>query len=136
MDQQSPEPPVAPTIPFWQQLRWRLIIAFVLLAVVPVILLETITNALNRDEVRAQVFNQLQSVADIKRDQITAWISDSTMSLGFLLSGPVSDRLITFTNTPTPTATEQAQIDDILSQALMPAGTNGGRSTRFRSLFL
>jgi anti-anti-sigma factor len=136
MDQRSPEPSVAPTIPFWQQLRWRLIIAFVLLAVVPVILIETISNTLSRDEVRAQVFNQLQSVADIKRDQIEAWISDSTIALGFLLSGPVSDRLITFTNTPTPTADEQAQIDSILSQALMPAGTIGGRSTRFRSLFL
>src|SRR5258706_11179092 len=136
MDQRSHEPSVAAAIPFWRQIRWQLIISFVLLAVVPVILIETITNTLSRGQARAQVLNQLQSVADIKRDQIATWISDSTTALGFLLSGPVSDRLIAFTNTPTPTADEQAQIDGVLSQAITPAGATGQHATRFRSLFL
>ncbi|MFL5800365.1 MAG: STAS domain-containing protein [Roseiflexaceae bacterium] len=136
MDQRSHEPSVAAAIPFWRQIRWQLIISFVLLAVVPVILIETITNTLSRGQARAQVLNQLQSVADIKRDQIETWISDSTTALGFLLSGPVSDRLMAFTNTPTPTADEQAQIDGVLSQAITPAGATGQHATRFRSLFL
>jgi anti-anti-sigma regulatory factor/HAMP domain-containing protein len=134
MDQRSREPSVDPAIPFWRQFRWQLIISFVLLAVVPVILIETITNTVSRSEAQAQIFNQLQSVADLKRDQIESWISDNTTALGFLLSGPVSERLIAFTNTPT--ADEQAQIDRLLSQAITPVGATGKHATPFRSLFL
>jgi anti-anti-sigma regulatory factor/HAMP domain-containing protein len=130
------EPSVDLAIPFWRQFRWQLITAFVLLAVIPVILIEAATNTVSRSGAQVQVFNQLQSVADLKRDQIERWISDSTTALTFLLSRPVSEQLIAFTNTPTPTADEQAQIDRILSQVITPAGAIGEHATRFRSLFL
>src|SRR3954451_23169630 len=96
-------------VPFWRQIRWQLIISFVLLAVIPVILIETISNTLSRNQAQAQVFHQLESIADLKRDQIANWINGSTTALGFLLSDPIRDRLITFTTTPT--ADQQAQID-------------------------
>src|SRR3954451_16685137 len=108
-------------VPFWQQIRWQLIISFVLLAVVPVILIETISNTLSRNQARAQVFNQLESIADLNRDQIANWISDSTTALDFLLSAPVQDRLIAFTNTPAPTIDQQTQIDRLLLEAITPA---------------
>src|SRR5947208_1921781 len=92
------------TVPFWRQIRWQLIISFVLLAVVPVILIETISNTLNRNQAQAQVFNQLESIADLKRDQIANWINGSTTALTFLLSSPIQERLIAFANIPTPTA--------------------------------
>jgi anti-anti-sigma regulatory factor/HAMP domain-containing protein len=136
MDQRLRAPSIDLAIPFWRQIRWQLITAFVLLAVVPAILIEMITNTVSRSEAQAQVFNQLQSVADLKRDQIESWISDSRTALGFLLSGPVNDRLIAFTNTPAPTADEQGQIDRLLSQAIVPDGATGKSATRFRNLFV
>jgi anti-anti-sigma regulatory factor/HAMP domain-containing protein len=127
---------VTPAVPFWHQIRWQLIISFVLLAVIPVILIETISNRLSRNQAQAQVFNQLESIADLKRDQIANWIGGSTDALGFLLSDPIRDRLITFTNTPTPTVDQQSQIDGLLRQAITPDGIVGAHATRFRSLFL
>src|SRR6187551_1257282 len=98
-------------VPFWRQIRWQLIISFVVLAVVPVVLIETISNTLSRNQARAQVFNQLESIADLKRDQIGNWINGSTTALSFLLSDPMRERLITFATRPTPTGDQQSQID-------------------------
>lgn len=123
-------------LPFWRQIRWQLILSFVLLAVAPVILIGTISNTLSRNQAQAQVFNQLESIADLKRDQIADWIKSSTTALGFLLSDPVRDQLIEFTKLSTPTADQQSQIDDLLHQAIVPEGTAGLHATRFRSLFL
>ena len=111
MDQPVRQPSLGPAIPFWRQMRWQLIITFMLLAVVPLILIETINYRLSRAAAETQAFNQLQSVADLKRDQIESWIRGSTSALSFLLSDPVRDRLIGFTRTAAPTADQQAAID-------------------------
>jgi anti-anti-sigma regulatory factor/HAMP domain-containing protein len=123
-------------VPFWRQIRWQLIISFVLLAVVPVILIEAISNRLSRNQAQAQVFNQLESIADLKRDQIASWINGGTTALSFLLSDPIRDRLIAFTKIPTPTADQQLQIDGLLRQAIIPDDAAGVHASRFRSLFL
>src|SRR4051812_24467124 len=136
MDARSSHVSDTAAVPFWLQIRWQLIISFVLLAVVPVILIETIGNTLSRNQAQAQVFNQLESIADLKRDQIANWISGSTAALDFLLSAPIQDQLLTFTNTATPTADQQSQIDGLLRQAITSDGTAGARATRFRSLFM
>ena len=52
------------------------------------------------------------------------------------MSDPVRNQLITFTNTPTPTADQQSQIDRLLGQAITPDGLAGEHATRFRTLFL
>lgn len=132
----SSEPALNIAIPFWRQFRWRLVTAFVLLAVIPLILVEAATNTIHRSGARAQAFNQLQSVADLKRDQIEGWIGDSTAALGFLLSRPVNDQLVAFANTTAPTAQEQQQINELLSQAIIPPTTISEHATRFRSLFV
>ncbi len=136
MDDRLRDSFIAPAVPFWRQIRWQLIISFVLLAVLPVIVIETISNTLSRNQAQAQVFNQLESIADLKRDQIANWISSSTTALGFLLSDPVRDQLIAFTNAPTPSADQQSQIDGLLRQAITSDGTAGAHTTRFRNLFL
>ena len=101
MHQQSHAPSVDLAIPFWRQFRWqhhgiRGISSGTSHSI------EAATNTISRNGAQAQVFNQLQSVADLKRDQIESWISDSTTALTFLLSRPVSDQLIAFAGTPTP----------------------------------
>ncbi len=126
----------APAVPFWRQIRWQLITAFVLLALLPVILIEMINSSLSRSQAQAQVFNQLESIADLKRDQIERWISGSTTALAFLVSDPVKDRLIAFTKIPGPTAEAQGEIDRLLSQAITPDDAPVKRSTRFQSLFV
>src|SRR5258708_6267359 len=77
--QQSP-------IPFWRQLRWNLILYFVVLAVVPVIILQIITLSLTTQDTRAGVTRQLQSVTEIKNNQIQRWIQEASNSTALILT--------------------------------------------------
>jgi anti-anti-sigma regulatory factor/HAMP domain-containing protein len=132
----SYEQVVAPAVPFWRQIRWQLIAAFVLLAIIPAILIEAIGSSLSRNEAQAQIFHQLESVADLKRDQIEGWISGSTTALAFLASDPVRDRLIAYAKLSAPSADQQRAIDQLLSQAIAPASAADEHLTRFQNLFV
>jgi anti-anti-sigma regulatory factor/HAMP domain-containing protein len=123
-------------LPKWRQFRWQLIIAFVLLAVVPVILVAAVTNTLSRRQAQAQIFSQLESIADLKRDQITGWLNDSTTALSVFVSDPVRDQLLAFASRPVSSPNERASIDALLSQATAQSGTVAQGTVRFRGLFL
>ena len=123
-------------LPFWRQIRWQLIVTFVLVALVPIMIIAVITNSLVRAQAQAQVFDQLQSVADLKRDQITFWLNDSTAVLNGFLSPPVRTQLTTFATTPAAAPTQQEQVNMILSAAVAPSATNAQDAVRFQNLFL
>jgi hypothetical protein len=61
------------TVSRWQQLRTYLTVAFSLFAVLPVLI--ATFAILNRTRTQAidQVYNQLDSVAELKSDQILRW---------------------------------------------------------------
>jgi anti-anti-sigma regulatory factor/HAMP domain-containing protein len=136
MDAPSYAPNGTAAIPLWRQFRWQLILAFVLLAVVPLVLVAAVTNTLSRRQAQAQIFRQLESIADLKRDQITGWINDSTAALNVFVSDPVRDQLIAFASVPAPAPNQQAQIDALLSQATTQSGTTARGTVHFRGLFL
>lgn len=78
LDEESQE--IQTVIPWWAQLRTNLVIAFVLLAAVPVILVGYFTLHETRAHAEKQAFNQLESIAEIKQQQIYQWLQ-SNMSL-------------------------------------------------------
>jgi len=110
--------PNATSVPFWRQLRWNLIFYFVLLATLPVlsvtyvILLRTSAQATN------QVYDQLDSVAELKNDQILHWLSEGKLILSALVSGPNQDRFTAFITAKTPTPQEQAELSNVLIEAV------------------
>src|SRR5262245_31749606 len=136
MDLVSSQPAISSALPFWRQLRWQFILSFVLVAVVPVVIVASVTNTLTRAQAQNQVFRQLESVADLKRDQIVSWINDNEAALRLLTSGPVSDRLVGFLRTTTPTQAEQDQVNALLRAAMASADTAGRSQIQFRNLFL
>src|SRR5947207_3697466 len=73
-------------LPFWRQLRWNLILYFVVLAVVPVIIVQIITLSLTTQDARASVIRQLQSVAEIKNEQIQSWTQQANNSTALILA--------------------------------------------------
>ncbi|MFN8453502.1 MAG: GAF domain-containing protein [Anaerolineae bacterium] len=74
------------TIPFWRQLRWNLILFFVLLAILPITVTITFNLIQASRQATEQVENQLQSIAELKRGQIVRWLEASQGMLTLFLA--------------------------------------------------
>jgi anti-anti-sigma regulatory factor len=134
-DRAAHEPALSAALPIWRQIRWQLIVAFVVLAVAPVVVVAQITSTLTRDRLVAQGLRQLESIADLKRDHIASWLDDSTAALQLLASPSVHDDLIVLAQTSAPSAELQTRISAILKHAT--AQPDAGQSPfRFQNLFL
>ena len=104
------------TLPLLRQLRWNLILYFILLAVIPMAL--TVVFALNQaiGQTRDQIRNQLESIVELKQDQLTRWLNDSQAALDqFLSDSSRTSLLITLVVSPIPESPEQI---DALYQAI------------------
>lgn len=130
------EPALSATLPVWRQIRWQLIVAFVVLAVAPVVVVAQITSTLTRDRLVAQELRQLESVADLKRDHIASWLDDSTAALQLLASPSVHDDLIALAQTPAPSTELQTRINTLLKHATTRPDAAGQSPIRFQQLFL
>jgi GAF domain-containing protein/HAMP domain-containing protein len=92
-----------PALSFWRQLRWTLVLAFIVLAMLPVAITVWITLDQVNEQAQEQIERQLESVADLKRDQISRWLEDSGAALDLLLSDlDKVSRLTTFLETTLP----------------------------------
>jgi hypothetical protein len=130
------EPELSAALPFWRQIRWQLIAAFVLLAVVPVVVVTQITSTLTRDRLVKQGLNQLESIADLKRDHIASWLNDSTAGLQLLVSTAIHDDLIELVRTTAPSDDLQTRVGALLKHATTQPSTAGQSPIRYRNLFL
>ncbi|HEY0737079.1 MAG TPA: cache domain-containing protein, partial [Herpetosiphonaceae bacterium] len=74
------------TLPFWHQLRWRLVFFFVLLATVPLLTAMIFALVKMRTQTERQVINQLESVVELKHDQINRWLDANALVLDSFLS--------------------------------------------------
>src|SRR6476660_8038168 len=83
-------------LPFWQQLRWNLILYFVILAIVPVIIVQAITLTLTTQHARAEVTGQLSSITELKTNQIQRWLQEVRTSTDLILTD--QSRYEKFTN--------------------------------------
>jgi anti-anti-sigma regulatory factor/HAMP domain-containing protein len=139
MDMQTDTPDATPArvgLPPWRQIRWQLILAFVLLAVLPVVLVALITTTLTREQLVAQAFRQLESTADQKQDQIAIWINDSRAGLNLLLSPETRDNLITLTQLSEPPAPLLIRVNALLTEATIHDLATERSSFHFDNLFL
>jgi methyl-accepting chemotaxis protein len=73
-------------LPFWRQIRWNLALFFVLLVAIPSLLIGLVISNQVSDMARSQAIRQLESVAELKSQEIARWLSDSRGRLGVLLA--------------------------------------------------
>ncbi|HEY1011665.1 MAG TPA: response regulator [Herpetosiphonaceae bacterium] len=122
-------------LPMHRQLRWQLIAAYVLLACVPLLIVGVLSSVRLRAQTNRDVFTQLESAADLKRDQIQDWIQNSTAALEVLLSPPIVATMQDFAAAADRSA-DQARITAILQAATTRSAAPEGDTIRFQSLFL
>lgn len=116
-------------LPVWQQISWNLIINFVLLAVLPVIIIASIILVRTSAQSRQQVLNQLDSVAELKQDQIERWLDEGWLAIDFILAAPRDVRFAEFTETESKDPAEQDQYTGALVDAK-------GKNDYFEQLFV
>jgi signal transduction histidine kinase len=73
-------------IPFWRQIRWNLILYFLLLAVLPMSIVVAITISQTSGQARQQVIAHYETVAELRRDQIESWLQDGQLTLALILA--------------------------------------------------
>ena len=82
-------------IPFWQRLRYRLILLIVLITLIPTLIITTFT--LNRISTSAQqqIINQLESVVELKQSQINRYLNEAILTLDSIQNQPGRARQFT-----------------------------------------
>ncbi len=84
-------------IPFWYQLRWQLLLVFVLLAVLPVVIVMAVMLPRLSEHARDQVAQRLQAVVMLKKERVESWLEESIFVLGIPLADPAKKyRFATF----------------------------------------
>ena len=76
------------TIPAWRQLRWNLVLTYILLAVIPVAVVVAITTTRTSEQVRKQTIEHLESIAELKENSLSLWLEDSKAALSLFMSEP------------------------------------------------
>lgn len=75
-------------IPLWRRLRTRLTTYFVLLTIGAIVIVTTFTLIQVRNQAILQTFHQLESIAQLKQNQITRWVEESKRTLNLILADP------------------------------------------------
>ncbi|MBI5928060.1 MAG: GAF domain-containing protein [Chloroflexi bacterium] len=81
-------------LPLWRQLRWSLVLYFILLAVLPIVVISLVLIRQSSDQAEKQVFSQLQSVATLKEQELERWLSDGQNELQSVVADPVRNQKI------------------------------------------
>jgi len=109
------------SIPAWRQLRWNLILFFVLLAVLPVTIAITVILVQASQQATDQVTDQLESIAELKRGQIVRWLeaSQGVLTL-FLADRNRVDQFVNFVVFSSPEAESVARqtLNNVLGEAV------------------
>ena len=105
------------SLPFWRRLGWTLTTTFVLLGILPVLAVTIIILTRTSQETIAQVYSQINSVSELKSDQILRWLDGGNAAIDTLLSGPSSERFTTFAGATAYAAQEQVDLGNILADA-------------------
>src|ERR1044071_4491142 len=79
-------PSARSTIPFRDQLRTRLALAFVALVVVSIVVVTGLTLNQVHEQTARQTFRQLESVAQLKQNQITRWLDNANEQLSVIFT--------------------------------------------------
>lgn len=95
-------------IPFWRRFRFNLIIFFVILAVVPLSLISFINISQQVEQAQNRVTEQLQSIVELKANQLGLWLDQGELALNIILSNNGFRRqLVTSIRDPDSMSAEQ-----------------------------
>lgn len=126
-----------PTLPFWRQLRWWLVAGFVSLATLPLAVVVGFTALQVREQTTTQIINQLDSVVELKHDQIRRWLQGGHTALAFALSQPVIVQATLLATDPNPEAPTAAALSAQLAAIINNAdGYAEGGTPLFTELFI
>ncbi len=73
-------------VPFWRQLRWSLILVLVGLVLVPILLIASVTLQQTARQGREQAARQLESIAELKTDQILRFVEEGNLVAQLILA--------------------------------------------------
>ncbi len=131
----APESEPLGPLPIWQQIRWGMILTLLLVALLPLVGVELLTLVLTSRQSYNHVYNQLQSVSQLKANQIEHWLGDSQLVLEVLATGPFEASLANLTQTP-----DDPQLEQLVSTALTSVASAHdiipGANLNFTELFL
>jgi len=88
------------------------------MGVLPVLIITVAILNRTGSQARDQVYNQLDSVAELKSDQILRWLDQGELAMDTLLSGPNVERFADFTASQTYNFRESTEISEILTGAV------------------
>src|SRR5215813_11668779 len=111
-------------LPIWRQMRWNLLFYFVLLAIVPLGLVQYFTLTQTNSQAQKQVLNQLESVSGLKSNEIHQWLDDSHRLLRGLLDPDTTQSMVDLLTVPTDA--KQREISQILSFGLQNTDASSG----------
>jgi signal transduction histidine kinase len=72
-------------LPLWRQFRFNLIFAFVILAVLPLIIVAVLTTSQQIAQVQQQTVQQLESIVELKNGQIDIWLNEALVAFDYIL---------------------------------------------------
>jgi hypothetical protein len=96
-------------LPFWRQLGSRLILAFILLGILPVLIVAVAILNRTGSQATDQVYNQLDSVTELKSDQILRWLDEENWPW-ISPFGPNAERFANFAGSTTYTVRNRRDI--------------------------
>jgi GAF domain-containing protein len=105
-------------LPFWRQLGTKLIWAFVLLGTLPVLIVTVAILNRTGSQATDQVYNQLDSVAELKSDQILRWLDEGDLTMSTLLSDPNLERFTNLAASQISNPQERTRVSEILIGAV------------------
>jgi signal transduction histidine kinase len=125
-------------LPFWRQLRWNLILYFVILAIAPVVVVQVITLSLTTQDARAGVIRQLESVAEIKTNQLQRWIQEAHAAMDLILANTATyTEISTFLASGAADSARQSNVNQLLDNLLASQPGDTERTLNpFKDLFL
>lgn len=103
-------------LPLWRQIRWNLVVYTVLLATLPIAAVTAITLPRRSAQDTTQVTGQLESIAQLKADQITEWLQQGMLGIELLLADP--DRygqFLALAESPAVDSNLQSDINSLLA---------------------
>lgn len=117
-----------------RQLRVALVLAFVGMAIIPILVVMAATLNLVRAQTSAQIINQLESVVELKQDQITRWVVDSSEDLVLIHNGLDQSRLSGLLVDAADPESQRAISAGL--QTFTTSTTDGSGSEHFEALFI
>lgn len=106
------------SLPFWRQLGTYLTLGYILLGILPVLVVTYIILIRMSDQATSQVYDQLDSVAELKSDQILRWLDEGNLAIDTLLSSTNSKQFSDFAVSQYVDPYEQAELNNKLADAV------------------